>query len=407
MSTHDRVSVPEEVPGAESLMSLPHGSVTRFDGQLIGFGLETLERVVKDVGLSRPMLVIDPVAARAARFSAGIEQSPIFAGRVIDGVKPNPTMELARSALDASAPWDADGVVAVGGGSCIDLAKAVAVGLAHSHEVDAVLLGDAPIQAAVPIIAVPTSAGSGSQATRFGVLYVDGRKRSLDHLDLRPAAAVLDPRFVSVMPPRAAAISGLDALCQCVESVWACQATDRSRRCAIEGGRLMFENLARAVRDREAHALRAISIGAHLSGCAINVSRTTAAHAYSYALTQQHGIPHGLAGAYALGWVARWNAGRDEHTCDHPDGHAAARHLVEEATAILECEPDDVKVCLDQLYSQLGLPPSMSLFGVRRKDLPALAQAMDPQRLSNNPRRLSPRDVLECTEGEYTSDVLD
>ncbi|MEO1277404.1 MAG: iron-containing alcohol dehydrogenase, partial [Planctomycetota bacterium] len=357
------MSVRSDAGDTESLLSQPDGGIARFDGQLIGFGLETLERVVAEVGLRRPMLVLDPVAARAARFSAGIEQSPIFAGRVIDGVRPNPTMELARSALDASKGWNADGVVAIGGGSCIDLAKALAVGLVHANETDAVFRGNAEVRAALPIIAVPTSAGSGSQATRFGVLYVDGRKRSLDQPDLRPAAAVLDPRFVSVMPAKAAAVSGLDALCQCVESVWACRATDTSKRFAIEGGRLMFENLVKAVRDRDPGALRAVTAGAHLSGSAINLSRTTAAHAYSYALTQRHGIPHGLAVAHALGWVARWNATIDADSCEHPDGPVAARRLIEEATAIMGCQPGDVRVRLSQLCSQLGLPPSMPSSG--------------------------------------------
>jgi len=397
--------VRKSVLGAEYLACGHDASTTRFDAQLVGVGFETLQSIVEQAESRRPMLVLDRAAAQASGLANLIDSSPLWAGRVFDGVEPNPTIELAQEALDASASWNPDGVVAIGGGSCIDLAKAVAVGLAHAGETEAVLHGDTAVQAAVPIVAVPTSAGSGSQATSFGVLYVAGRKRSLDHPTLRPAAVVLDARFVSAMPARAAAISGLDALCQCVESMWACRATEESRKFAAQGGRLMFENLVKAVRDREPEALQAITLGAHLSGCAINISRTTAAHAYSYALTQHHGIPHGLAVAHALGWVARWNAGVDPDTCAHPNGFEAAGRFIEQAAGIMGCNAHGVTAQMQRLCDELGLPPSMHSAGVRRTDLAALAQAVDPQRLSNNPRVLSQRDILACTESQCCTDA--
>ena len=347
------------------------------------------------------MLVIDRCAVEAARVDDEIRGVTSRQDCVFDRIEANPTETLARAAIKSATQAGADGLVAIGGGSCIDLAKAVAAGVDPRNNLAGIMSGRSVIQGAIPLIAVPTTAGSGSQATSFGVLYVEGRKRSLDHPSLRPAASVLDHRFVEALPSKTSAVSGLDALCQCVESIWACRANETSRAFAAHGGKLIFENLVAAATNHDPVACRYIMVGSHLSGCAINISRTTAAHAYSYALTLRHGIPHGLAVTFALGWVARWNAGVEEVTCTHPDGPAAARRFVEQAASVLECSPLAMETTLRRLCSELELPPSMIDVGVRRNELQELSQAINLQRLSNNPRRLSHADILKCTEGLY------
>lgn len=372
----------------------PIAPVDRFDGQVLAFALSELASLIRDAPLRRPMLVVDRAATAATGVAGELAGTADWGERVFDAIEPNPTAGLARSALQIARRERADGLVAVGGGSCIDLAKAVAVGLDDRHDFGAINRGEQAIEGAVPLIAVPTTAGSGSQATSFGVLYVDGRKRSLDHPALRPAGVVLEARFISALPARLSAVSGLDALCQCVESIWACGATAESRALAVEGGRLMAANLLVAAHDHEPEACRAIMLGAHLSGCAINTSRTTAAHAFSYGLTQRFGVPHGLAVALSLGWLAEWNAGVDEASCVHPAGTNATRQLVSEAASTLGVEPPGVGVAMRDLLIALGLPSTLHAVGVPREALKELSEAMDPARLANNPRRLTTNDVL-------------
>ncbi|UYV14059.1 MAG: phosphonoacetaldehyde reductase [Phycisphaera sp.] len=375
--------------------------VGAFEGQTLAFEAGALTQLIADSGMTRPMLVVDRRAVDAAGLREEIHGATRCGERMFDGIEPNPSAELARSVIDAAIRVRADGLVAVGGGSCIDLAKATALGLDHRNDVEAIIRGRSSIRGAAPVIAVPTTAGSGSQATSFGVLYVEGRKKSIDHPALRPAAAVLDHRFIESLPPRLSAVSGLDALCQCIESIWACGATERSRTLATEGGTLMFEYLVAAARDQDPAACQAIMLGAHLSGCAINISRTTAAHAYSYALTQRYGVPHGLAVAYGLGWVAQWNAGVDADSCQHPAGPEAARVFVHDAAFVLGVRPDRVGDAMASLLDALSLPRSPLAAGVSVADLPALARAIDPMRLSNNPRRLTADDVLMGTQRSF------
>lgn len=370
------------------------GGLGSFDGQHIAGDIDALDRLIELSGLRRPMLVVDRRAVSAAQLDEQVRDASRWEGGVFEEIRPNPTYELAVQAMAVAKRFDADGLIAVGGGSCIDLAKAVAVGLRRDDGLDGLGRGAWVVQGAMPIIAAPTTAGSGSQATAFGVLYKDGRKWSLEHAELRPRGVVLDVRFIRTLPSRLSAVSAMDALCQCVESIWACRATEASKEYAREGGRLMVASIVQAAIKRDVNACRAIMHGAHLSGCAINISRTTAAHAFSYGLTRRFGLPHGLAVALSLGWVSRWNAGVDASSCTHPAGAQAARIAVLEAAQLLAVEPEAVDEAIASLLAELGLPMSMEAAGVPLEGLRALAEAMDPIRLSNNPRRLEPSDVL-------------
>jgi alcohol dehydrogenase class IV len=205
---------------------------------------------------------------------------------------------------------------------------------------------------------------------------------------------VLDVRFAQAMPAAIAATSGLDALCQCIESHWSVGATPESRAMAAEGGRLIAANLESSVRSADRQSRWRMLVGAHLSGCAINVSRTTAAHAFSYGLTQCFGVPHGHAVALAIGWVAAWNAATDESTCLHPEGASRVRTLVADAASWLDVKPDELTRTMTHLIGRLGLASTMAEVGVREEDFVQLAQRVDNRRMSNNPRKITSQDIL-------------
>ncbi len=196
----------------------------------------------------------------------------------------------------------AEAIVAIGGGSAIDVAKSIAAFRSRPGQEKGVALGEQPLGATtLPVLAVPTTAGTGSESTHFAVIYVDGKKYSLADPSLMPVAAILDPAYTDALPPYITACTGFDALCQAVESFWAVGATEESRSYAEKAISLLVANLEQGVNQPNNtvrdHLLRA----ANYAGRAINLSKTTAPHALSYTITSLYGIPHGHAVAMTLG----------------------------------------------------------------------------------------------------------
>jgi alcohol dehydrogenase class IV len=239
------------------------------------------------------------------------------------------------------------------------------------------------------MIAVPTTSGTGSEATHFAAIYVDGKKVSVSHPMLRPWAAILDERLHRAMPRPLAAVTGLDALGQAMESLWAVGSTEESRVYAAAGLKLIAGSLVASGVEADADARRAMMLGAHLAGRAINISKTTASHAMSYQLTQRFGIAHGHGVALTLGHVAAANAEVAEGECIDPRGVEHVRRWVQEGASILGCAPEELPGFIAGLVEQLGLPPTLAEAGVPGEALNSLSEAIDPTRMGNNPRRLS------------------
>jgi alcohol dehydrogenase class IV len=153
----------------------------------------------------------------------------------------------------------------------------------------------------LPLIAIPTTAGTGSEATHFAVVYVDGVKYSLAATELLPDIAIVDPDLVDTLPRHLAACSGFDALCQGIESYWALGATPQSREYAAEAVRMIVGSIVESVNEANEHNRSEMMCAANLAGKAINISKTTAPHALSYKITAMTGLPHGHAVAMTLG----------------------------------------------------------------------------------------------------------
>ena len=192
----------------------------------------------------------------------------------------NPKLEDLVRGIDAFRSVAPDAVVAVGGGSALDMAKLVNA-LAHQDAAPLdIVQGRQQIgRPGVPLIAVPTTSGSGSEATHFGVLYVGNVKYSIAAAQLLPTAAVVDPALTCSLSPPLTAVSGMDAFAQAVESYWSVHSTDESKGYARRAISLALRYLPEAVHTPTRTSRRAMSKAAHLAGCAINVTKTTGAHA--------------------------------------------------------------------------------------------------------------------------------
>ena len=305
--------------------------------------------------------------------------------------EPNPKLPDAEVALDLLRANPCDAVIAVGGGSAIDMAKLVCLFAAQETSPRNVIENLSHLNPrTLPFIAIPTTAGTGSEATHFAVVYVDGRKTSIPHQSLLPDFAILDPELTRNLPRNLTAVTGLDALCQGIESLWSVQSTDASKTYAREAVRLAWTQLASAVRRPTDESRSAMCRASHLAGRAINISKTTAPHAISYFITSHCGVPHGHAVALTLGPMLIYNSGVNADDVGDPRGVSYVRGVLEELLGILGCSTvEEGAGKFSQLMDSIGCPTTLRELGQTDADiLRRIADNVNLERLNNNPRNL-------------------
>ena len=313
------------------------------------------------------------------------------------GVTANPNVVDVESGVALWRIQLPDIIVAIGGGSVLDTAKLIGLlGPADRpwRAFCATSSGhDSPATYRVPLIAIPTTAGSGAEATRFATFYVAGEKRSIAHGLLRPSHAIVDSLLTASMPPGLTAVTGLDALAQAVESLWAVASTRQSRELAAAALANIAPTIGRLVQAPTPRLRERMARGAHLAGRAIDISRTTAAHALSYPLTAHLGVAHGHAVALLLPLIFRINAHPEGRAVRDPRGPAHLAASIDRIAALLGCRNRAQAACfLQKQLEDLGLAASLA-----GRALPmsaaCLAGQVDPERLRNNPVVLSAGDV--------------
>ncbi|NOT50161.1 MAG: phosphonoacetaldehyde reductase [Chitinophagaceae bacterium] len=263
-------------------------------------------------------------------------------------------------------------IVAIGGGSVIDLAKGIVY--------RCIQLG-----LAVPyFIAIPTTAGSGSEATHFAVVYRDKKKYSLVHESLLPQLVVLDPVLTYSVSPYQTAVSGMDAFSQAIESFWNVNATDESKRFATGCIEWWEESFLKTVGQPSPGTRRKMLMASNLAGRAINITRTTGPHALSYYLTTNHDIPHGQAVALFLPAFFLYNAPQEE-LCSllKVRNESGAREMIR------------------QIMEQAGLATSFSGLNLDKENvLDKLLDEVNQERFANNPAPFD-REKLKQLIREY------
>ena len=313
----------------------------------------------------------------------------------------NPKLDDVQRGIENYRKCQPDFVIALGGGTAIDLAKLIgALALQHESARDIATGLDSIHVAGKPLMAIPTTAGTGSEATHFAVVYVDGEKHSVAHPSLMPNYAVVDSTLTMSLPKRMTAATGLDAFCQAIESIWAVASTEESMQYATEAAKLAFGHLVAATNSPTPEAREAMSRASHLAGKGINITKTTAPHALSYALTSRHGVPHGMAVAITLAPILTFNAGVNDHDCTDPRGAIAVQDRMTRILDILGS--DNVEEATDSiksLLSKIDCPTSLDEVGVKTSDeMQRIVDSVNVERLSNNPRRASQDQLLELLQ---------
>ena len=268
------------------------------------------------------------------------------------GFTSNPTYEGIIAGVIVLNNNKCDFIVAIGGGSSIDTAK----GIKYYSQTDA------------PMMAVPTTSGTGSEATHFAAIYKNGEKYSIADEKLLPNFVILHPDALKTLPDYQKKCTMLDALCQAIESWWSKKATPESIEYSRKAIALILDNMETYLKNDE-EGNKNMLAASNLAGKAINITTTTAPHAMSYKLTSLYGLPHGHAVALCLPKVWRYMKGFDNIAW------ALGGQNCDEAVSIFE-----------KLLADLDISPPKN---VSMGDLDMLTSSVNIQRLQNNPIRLN------------------
>jgi alcohol dehydrogenase class IV len=367
------------------------GGASRLDA-ILGDRLGRRILLVTDRGLVGLGLVA-PVVERLAAAAEVV---------VFDRVEADPSRATLLAAVEAGR--GATGVVGFGGGSPMDVAKLAALLLGSGEDLDAAWGVGAAKGPRLPLVCVPTTAGTGSEVTPVAIVTVeDGEKRGVSSPEILPDLAVLDPDLTLGLPAAITAATGVDAMVHAIEAYTSRSpnANPVSRALAIEALKLLGANIEKAVGDGGNRAARsAMMIGAMLAGQAFANAPVAAVHALAYPIGGLFHVPHGLSNALVLPHVLRFNA---------PE--AAVEYAVLAPRVFPDIEPAGEAQTvattfaerLADLSARLGLPQRLREVGVGREDLPrCAAEAMKQTRLLvNNPRPLGEADARAIYEAAW------
>ncbi len=357
-------------------------------GELVRKKLGTRVLFVTDAGLRRLGLCEPALASLAA---AGIEVT------VFDGVEADPSLATVDTAIVSGKAAGITGVIGFGGGSSLDVAKVVALICGSNEDIDdAWGVGNAK-GPRLPLVLVPTTAGTGSEVTSVSIITVGGdEKRGVSSPIILPDIAILDADLTLGLPAQITAATGIDAMVHAIEAYASRNANNNplSKMLARQALQLLGGNIEKAVFDGgDRDARGAMLLGSMLAGQAFANSPVAAVHALAYPIGGTFHVPHGLSNALVLPHVLRFNA---------PDAQAVYAEIAADAFPDLASEQSVQERCalfierLTALSAKLGLQPRLRDVGIGEEHLPTMAaDAMKQTRLLvNNPRDVTMIDAL-------------
>lgn len=318
-----------------------------------------------------------------------------------DSVVPDPDAQCVEQAKDFYISERCDGILAVGGGSSIDTAKAAGIRITNSEPI--VSLGGAgkvknPLP---PLIAIPTTCGTGSEVTNVTVI-TDEHHFKVPILSpyLIPKVAVLDPNLLISLPPSLVAATGMDALTHAIEALTNKLDNWYADMCAIKAIQMISRAIRPAAAGGNVTALSEMLYASTLAGISFTLSRLGLVHAMSHPVSGFAGVPHGVANAILLPYVMSFNL------VGNPDGYAVvAKSLgIGERGGVLETAKAGVEEVIN-LNHQLGIPKSLKEVGVKEDLFPLMVtDTFKSGNVAINPRRVSKEDVEKIYQASFAGD---
>jgi alcohol dehydrogenase len=358
-------------------------------GVRVAFGagnLNHLGTISAAEGATRVLLVTDPgirAAGHVERAVRALYKSNI-AVRVFDAVAENPTVIHVGHGFFAARDFKPDLIVGLGGGSAMDCAKGINFLYSNGGRVQDYWGVDKATRPMLPMVAVPTTAGTGSDAQSFALITDPETHQKMACGDRKalPKVALLDPELTATQPPKVAAATGIDAVAHAVETAATNRRTDVSQEFSRQSWELLNKGFERVMRDpNDVRAREQMLLGAHLAGAAIENSMLGAAHALANGLTAVFGTVHGVAVGLVLPWVVRFNAQEGK------------------PYASLSNDAEAVAQRIEQLLDAGDLPRKLGDLGANASHLPELSAIAAKQWTATfNPRKVGEPELRHIYE---------
>ena len=345
-----------------------------------------VDRWIEDTGSGSVLLVSDsslPFLKISAYFDA-LEKRPGLKLVRFSDFQPNPLYESVVKGVALLRREKCGAVIAVGGGSAMDVAKCIRLyaGMEGSGE-DGSFLKEKPVILDIPFLAMPTTAGTGSEATRYAVIYYREQKQSVTDISCIPKTILLDESTLFTLPLYQKKSTMLDALCHAIEACWSVNSTEESRAYSTEAIRAIMENKDGYFANDPGACCRML-LAANTAGKAINITQTTAGHAMCYKITSLFGTAHGHAAALAVRVLFPWMI-ENTARCTDPRGEDTLKAALLNISQALGCStPEEGAEAFVTLFESLELPvPSAT-----EEQFETLKKSVNPVRLKNHPMAL-------------------
>ena len=370
------------------------------------FGADSISEIVTEAkkrGFSKALVVTDPdlIKFNVAQKVTALLDNANLAYEIFSDVKANPTVAVVKAGIDAFKNAGTDYIIAIGGGSSIDTAKAIGIIVANPEYADVTSLEGAidTKNPSVPIIAVPTTAGTAAEVTINYVITDEEKKRKFVCVDPHdiPIVAIIDAAMMSSMPKGLTASTGMDALTHAIEgytTLGAWELTDMMHLKAIE----IIGRSLRAAVNNDPKGREDMALGQYIAGMGFSNVGLGVVHGMAHPLGAFYDTPHGIANAVILPYVMEYNA---EYTGDKFKYIAEAMGV--DTTGMSQDEYRKAAVeAVKQLSKDVGIPEKLHEIGVKEEDLPALAQsAFDDVCTGGNPRPCTVESILEIYKAAF------
>ncbi len=376
----------------------------------IVFGLNSVEKIddeVKALNGKNILLIADPVIAKTD--SVGKIKERLEAAKIsfllFDKVEPEPPLGLAEDVAELARERKVDAVLAVGGGSTMDMGKVAALSITNPDRIESYFGMNLVKFRSRPLICVPTTSGSGSEVTQFAVLKVGEKKRSIISRNIVPESVILDPALTASMPPRITANSGIDALSHAVEAVLSMDASPLTDALAFQAINLIARNIRTAYQNGSSMDARsAMHLAATISGIAFTNARLVIGHSISQTFAPMYNVPHGQSCAMALPYAMEF------YLSTTPERLALVAIAMDESAIRLEAKEAAMEAVriVRKLVEDLDIPLSLKEIGVPEEKLSMLAElCVKDWPRPNSPRPLTKEAVLEVFQRMWRGKPLE
>lgn len=352
---------------------------------------------MKEVDCKKLFLVIDS-SYPFLNIKDAIEALPVEEKVKFSDFTPNPLYEQVCNGIELLKSSNCDTILAVGGGSAIDVAKCIKLAVlakeGNAAIIPPLVSQRLPIDGAkIPFIAIPTTAGTGSESTHNAVMYYEGAKQTVTNDGVLPDYAVLEPSVLKTLPLYQKKCTMMDALCQGIESWWSVNSTEESYEYSRKTVELIMANWRKYIFDNDNEAAAQIMLAANYGGRAINITQTTAAHAFSYKITSLYKLPHGHAVAVCLPEIWKYMIGHKEK-CIDSRGQAYLNSIFIEIAHSMGCDKSEKAI---SLFREMMVDMEMKnpVAENRDEEIDILSMSVNPVRLKNNPVELDSAAIVK------------